>query len=337
MIADLFDNKASIPVNLCSSHISGSLISCLATLQPLTQDELHLNVSCESGHRWDWCKLLFSSCKIHCSLPLKIIITFQIQGALNLALFDYSWALKYLPSNQALSKEQIDNLQKPINNLLREFLLGSTAAGFTLCIAAFTQLNNITSYHLYLCYTLLSALSPPQCRRKDLSDRNLGLYILGNQLLLVAMNVLLIYRLRSVWDNTGGKCFIVWIDGNGSFEEREDAVLWLYINVVWSVLAQLVYFLLDWWGRSKVWAPQNPKVTLILTILFVRIPDTFYLIWNLFWTIKLTIANQFLIDDNEFILGFGQVGALVTLCISICRAYISYKGARRILYPGTVK
>lgn len=269
---------------------------------------------------------------MHCSLPLKIVITFQTQGGLNLLLFNYSWALKHFSSKQAQLKDRIDNL-------LEEFLFGSAAAGYALCIAAFTQLNDITNYHLYLCYTLLLALSTVQknlehmsfSRQQNPFDRTLDFYFLGNQLLLVSMNCLLIYRLTTVWDDTGGKCFLVWIDGNGSPDERDNAVLWLYINLIWGVVVQLVYVLVVRSGWSKLWAPQNLKAKLVLTILFSRIPGTFWYIWSLYWMIKLTIANQSLIDDNEYSFGFGQVGALVTLCLSICRAYILFKGARRIL------
>ena len=270
---------------------------------------------------------------MHCSRPLQIIITFYAQGALNLVLFYYSWALKLSPSKGS-KLEWIDNL-------LDEFLIGSAAAGYALSIAAFTQLNSITIYHLYLCYTFLSALSTVGrhfrglifCPRKPF-DRILGLYFLGNQLLLVAVNCLTIYRLNSAWHDAPGKCFIVWVDGNGDLEERDDAVLWLYMDLIWGVLNRLVPSLMGWSGASELMGPQDPNAKLILTILFARIPCTFFFIWNMHWTIKLTLSNQVLIDDNEYSFGFGQVGALVTLCLSLCRALISYQGARRIFWLG---
>ena len=233
-------------------------------------------------------------------------------------------------------------MKERIDNLLDEFLFGSAAAVYALCIAAFTQLNSITTYHLFLCYTFLSALSTAQQdlsviifpRQRKPFSRILGSYFLGYQLLLLAMSCLAIYRLTSVWDNTGGKCFLVFVDGNGSPDERDDAVLWLYIDLILTLLDQLIPTLLVWSGRSALFAPQNPKAKFIIIILFGRIPRVFMYVWNLRWTIRLTVANRFLIDDNEYRLGFGQVGALVTLCLSVCRAYISYKGARRILCLG---
>ena len=265
---------------------------------------------------------------MHRSLPLKIIATFYIQGWLNLALDNYSWVLKRFYPKKTQLKVRIDSV-------LEEFVFGTTAARYTLCIAAFSQLSSITTYHLFLCYTLVSALSTVQnelsfltlSRQQNPSDRILGFYYFGIELLEVTMNCLLIYRLASVWDNTGGKCFIISIGGNGSLAERDDALLWLYINLVWGFLAQLIFILADWSRWSEHWGPQDPEAKLMLTILFYRVPDNFWYIWNLHWTIKLTIANQSLIDDNEYNFGFGQVGALVTLCLSVCRGYISYKGA----------
>ena len=266
---------------------------------------------------------------MYSSPPLQIIITFYVQAALNLVLFYYSWAIKHSPSKQIKLVW--------IQNLLDELLVGSAAAGYALCIAAFTQWYSITSYHLYLCYSFCSALSATGkdslrliFRPQNPFNRILGFYFLGNELLLVAMNCVIIYRLNSAWDNTGGKCFIVWVDGNGRPEERDDAVLWLYIDLIWSLLDQLGSFLVVWSGRSELWGPQNPKAKLLSTILFARIPGIFYFIWNLHWTIKLTISNRPLIDDNEYNWGFGQVGALVTLCLSLCRVVISYLGARDI-------
>jgi len=141
------------------------------------------------------------------------------------------------------------------------------------------------------------------------------------------MKCVTIYRLSSVWDNTGGNCFIVFLDGTGDLNERDNAILWLYIDLVWRLLEQLVPALVVWSGWSKSWAPQNPRAKFLLTILFGRIPGAFYFIWTLHWTITLTVANQLLIDDNEYSLGFGQVGALVTLFLSICRGLMSYGGA----------
>ncbi len=262
---------------------------------------------------------------MHSSPPLQIIITFYAQGALNLVLFYYSWALKHSPSEQTKSEW--------IDTLLQEFVIGSTAAGYALCIAAFSQWNTITTYHLFLCYSFLSALSTVGWHSRGLifsprkpSDRILGFYFFGNQLLSVAMNCVTIYRLNSVWDDTGGNCFIVWVDGDGRPEERDDAVLWLYVDLIWGLLSQLVPSLVVWSGRSEFWAPQNPKAKLILIILFARIPLAFFFFWNM-QTIKLTLSNRRLIDDNEYDWGFGQVGALVALCLSVCRGLISYQGA----------
>ena len=263
---------------------------------------------------------------VHLSPPLQIIITFYAQGALNLVLFYCSWILKHSPSKRT-KLEWIDTL-------LQEFVIGSTAAGYALCIAAFTQYNSITSYHLFLCYSFLSALSTVGRHSRGLIfyprkqfDRILGFYFFGNQLLLVALNCVTIYRLNSVWDDTAGNCFIVWVDGNGRPEERDDAVLWLYIDLIWGLLSQLVPSLVVWSGRSEFWTPQNPNAKLVLVILFARIPLAFFFFWNMHWTIKLTLSNRRLIDDNEYSWGFGQVGALVALCLSICRGLISYQGA----------
>jgi len=271
------------------------------------------------------------------SPALQILISFHVQGALNLILFYYSWVLKHHPSKRTKLKEWIDAL-------LEEFLFGSAAAGYALCIAAFTQLNSISSYHLFLCDTFLSALttvfvlkdSGHLIFRQEHKpfDRILRVYFLGNQLLLIAMKCVNIHRLSSAWDNTGGKCFIVFIDGTGDPNERDNAVLWLYVELIWGILEQLVPALMFWLGWSKLCAPRNPRAQLLLTILFSRIPGAFSLIWNLHWTIKLTIANGSLIDDNEYSLGFGQVGALVILFLAICRSLMSYGGARCILWPG---
>jgi hypothetical protein len=283
--------------------------------------------------------VVFGPSEAHRSPPLQIVITFYVQGALNLALFNYSRALKHFPSKQTKLKAWIDGL-------LQEFLFGSTAAGYALCIAAFTQLNSITAYHLFLCYTFSSAIFtvvPYQLnrlgglifsRQQEPSDRIIGLYFLGNQILLVAMNCVTIYHLNSFWDNKSGKCFIVFINGSGDPDERDDAVLWLYINLIWLVLGQLIPALVVWSGWSKQWAPQNPKVKSILIILFQRFSSAFFFIWELHWTIRLTIANQPLIDDNEYSFGFGQVGALVTLFLSLSRAHTSYTGARNIVWLG---
>jgi len=273
-------------------------------------------------------------CTAHLN-ALQILIAFHAQGALNLILFNYSWVLKHHPSKRTKFKQWI-------GTLLEEFLFGSAAAGYALCIAAFTQLTSITSYHLFLCDTFLSVLTAVRKSSGDLifpqkpktPNRTLVIYFLGNQLLLIAMKCVNIHRLNSAWDNTGGKCFIVFVDGTGDLNERDNAVLWLYIDLIWAVLDQLVSALVVWSGWSKFWAPQNPKAQLLLTILFNRIPSVFSFIWNLHWTIKLTVANQSLMDDNEYSFGFGQVGALVTLFLSICRGLISYGGARCILWLG---
>ena len=259
---------------------------------------------------------------MHPSPPLQIIITFYIQGVLNLIFL----CLKHSHSE----------LEEWFDNLLDDFLIGSAAAGYAVCIAAFTQLNSITTYHLFLCYTFLSALSTVRrpffglisCPRKPF-DRILGYYFLGNQLLLVAMNLVTIYRLNSAWDNASGKCFIVLLGGNGGPKERDAAVLWLYIDLIWVLLCQLVPASVVCSGRSELWATQSPKAKKIINRLFAGIAGIFYLV-NLHWTIKLTISNQVLIDDNEYIFGFGQVGVLVTLCLSVWRAFISYEGAQRI-------
>jgi len=258
------------------------------------------------------------------------MITFHVQGALNLLLFNYSWVLNRDPSKRTKLKERI-------NNLYDEFMFGSATAAYTLCIAAFTQLNRISSYHLFLCDTFLSVLTTVQKNigQQTPLHRTLRVYFLGIQLLLIVLRSVTIHRLSSVWDNTGGKCFITFVDGIGSLNERDNVVLWLYIDLIWGLLGRMVPPLVVWLGLSEHWAPQNRSTKLILTILFGRIPAVFFYIWGLHWTIKLTIANQFLIDgDDEYSFGFGQVGALVTLCISIYRAYISYKGARCILWLG---
>jgi len=158
-----------------------------------------------------------------------------------------------------------------------------------------------------------------------------GIYFLGGHLLLIIMICVLIFRFNSFWDNTSGRCFIVFIGGSGDTDERDVAVLWLYINLMWRVLGELSPALVVRLGWSKHWAPRSPKAKLLLTILFQHFPAAFFFLWDLYWTIKLTIANQFLIDDNEYTFSFGQVGALVTLFLSFCRAQISHIGARRIV------
>jgi hypothetical protein len=280
-------------------------------------------------------------CEVHHSPALQIIIAFYVQGGLNLTLFYYSWVLKHSPSK--LTPKQT-KLKDWTENLLEEFLFGSVAAAYALCIAAFTQLNDISTYHLFLCDTFLSALTTvlkncgsliiPSAHEQKPFDRTLRVYFLGNQLLLVAMKGVTIHRLSSVWDNTGGKCFIGFIDGTGGLNERDDAVLWLYIDLIWGVLEQAIAALVVLSGWSKIWAPQNSRVKLMLTILFGRIPGAFSFIWNLHWTIKLTVANKILIRGNEYSFGFGQVGVLVTLVLSLYRVHISYQGGRCILWLG---
>ena len=268
---------------------------------------------------------------MHRSPSIQIFVAFYLQGLINLALYNYTWVLKHFPSKRTKWREWIDTL-------LNEFLFGSTAAGYALCIAAFSQLNTISAYHLYLCDTFLSALCTVTkhshgltlFRPQERFNRTLGVYFLGNKILLIAIRCVNIYRLSTVWEDTDGKCFIVFIDGNGNLEERDDAVLWLYINLIWDLVGQLIPALVVWSERSELWAPQNPKAKLILIILFGRIPGAFFFIWNLYRTIKLMTANKSLIDGNEFEFGFGQVGALVTLVLSFGRAHISYKGAQYI-------
>ncbi len=161
-------------------------------------------------------------------------------------------------------------------------------------------------------------------------DRIRGSYFLGYQLTLIVINCVTIYRFN-LWENTAGKCFIVWIDGTGNFDERGDAILWLYVNLTWSVLSQLVPALVTWWGWSKFWVPEKRQVQIFLKLLLVHIPRIFVFVWGLYWTIRLTIGNQRLIGGNEYSFGFGQVGALVTLLLSLSGAHISYIGARHIL------
>jgi hypothetical protein len=57
-------------------------------------------------------------------------------------------------------------------------------------------------------------------------------------------------------------------------------------------------------------------------------------IWNLYWTIKLTIGYQSPMTGNEYIWGFGQVGAIVALLLSLSNALISYGGIWCIVLLG---
>ena len=296
---------------------------------------MHRKVSCESRHQWNWCQCLFCSFEMHRSPSIQIFIAFCLQGLFNLVLHTLSWVLKHFPSKQTKQKEWIDTL-------LTEFLFGSTAAGYALCIAAFSQWKTITAYHLFLCDTILFFLSTVTMHSFGLTffrpqkplNRTLSAYFLGYKMLLIAIRCVNIYRLSTVWEDMDGKCFITFFHGNGNTSERDDAVLWLYINLVWYLLGQLVPALVSRSGWSELWAPQNPKARLILIILFGHIPSAFFFFSNVQWTVTLMRANRRLIDGNEFEFGFGQVGALVTLCLSFGRALISYKGARCILWLG---
>ena len=300
----------------------------------IRDDILPITFSCESRRQWDWCQCLFCSFEVHrAHLQLQIMLAFYIQGLLNLGLFNYSWVLKHFTSKRIPSKRT--KLKEWIDSLLAESVFGTTAAAYALCIAAFTQWKTITAYHLFLCDTLLSSLAPVTIhshgltlfRPQKLLDRILIVYFLGNKILMISIKCVNIYRFSIVWADMAGKCFIASVDGDGSPSERDDVVLWLYMGLVLDLLGELVPALVDWSGRSELWAPQNPKARLLLIILFSRIPSTFFFIWGLHWTIKLMIANRKLIDGNEFEFGFEQIVALVTIVLSISRAIISYVGA----------
>ncbi len=131
------------------------------------------------------------------------MITFYAQGAFNLCLAVYSWAVDCFPSQKIKPKKWVDELFDTL-------VFGSTAAGYALCIAAFSQWSSITIYHLFLCYTFSGAISVanPSVKIDRLRSvrplvRIRGSYFLGYQLTLIAINCVTIYRFN-LWENTAG-------------------------------------------------------------------------------------------------------------------------------------
>ena len=128
---------------------------------------------------------------------------------------------------------------------------------------------------------------------------------------------------------TPGHCFIGLVNGSDDVEEPDDAVLWFYINLIWFLLNQMVHALVIWLGGSERCSPTEPRAKFLLIILFQHILTAFFFVWDLYWTIKLMLTNRSLLVGNEYIFGFGQVGALVALIIPLCTFYT---GAWRIIY-----
>ena len=210
---------------------------------------------------------------------------------------------------------------------------GTTAVGFSMLVAAFTQKGDITHYHLFICIALANTVSgsaPYGLVGFFLSDRRqrlTALYFFIYQLTYVASISQAIQKLM-VWKDEPGKCFNTGIGSvyglHGLFE-RDNLVLWFQVNLAYTLFRQVVVPIVFWKRWPSVWAPKTRRARCTLSFVFIQAPRLLSFVWSIYWVHIVTTENHHLIEGDENTWGFGQVSTFVAFLGSLYGTIIAFR------------
>jgi len=264
----------------------------------------------------------------------QIIAAFYAQGCVNQLLSFAAWVFQYLVPRKGISY----CLERTLNTVIPT----TTAVGFSMLIAAFTQRGEITHYHLFICITLANAVSGSAPYglvgffSRDSRQRLMALYFSIYQLTYVATIFQAIKRLR-VWKDEPGKCFNTGIGSayglHGLFE-RDNLVLWFQYNLGYTLFRQVVIPIAFLKGWPSVCAPKTRKARGSLSFLFIQAPRLLSFVWSIYWVHMITMENHHLIEGDENTWGFGQVSTFVALIGSLYGITISFRS--KCVHPNQV-
>ena len=218
-------------------------------------------------------------------------------------------------------------------------------------IAAFSQWRTISIFHLFICSNLASTvpiISPTvtgiiaRPSNRLMLQRAFFIFFL---ILRISLSAYLIHRFR-FWANTPGQCFVLPPE---SLDGQNSTVELLMFGAVLSVIFQSVEVALSiktavaesrrhgikktLQEHLKDWKRRPAGIRRLRT--FNHVSDLFFdhvvsLIWNIWWTVRVILANHSHVLGDEYTFTFGQVGALVVFVASfyaIANSYIRKRWA----------
>ena len=282
-----------------------------------------------------------------------MLIAFYGQGILSFTFFTWIDILVCFFPKKKLLRKWLESLQA---GLITDWV----TMGLAMIIAALTQWRTISMFHLFICASLAITIPTEGAGWEDIiaweRDRLQFIFLMCFRMLRIAILSYLIYRFVRLWSNTPGQCFILSV--HTSYPDNIKFPITLIAFCILSDASfgiRTLFYITSTTCRQHVAAMDELKkdlavvpdatldaaldrlskdlnadlnvikmifgITAFLTRSFGR--GTFAMI-NSAYSIWLVFANRGNIVGDEYILGFGQVAALVTLGASLYKIWISF-------------
>ena len=221
-------------------------------------------------------------------------------------------------------------------------------------IAAFSQWRTISIFHLFICSNLASTvptINPTWTRIIERPSDRLMLqraYFIFFLISRISLSAYLIHRFR-FWENTPGNCFVLLPTPLGNLLQKIEflrpigavelliagsalRIILQSVAIALSIKAAVVEFrwheigktlqeLLEDW-KQKPARIRRLNIIIQVSILFLNFVVP--LIWNIYWTTRVVLANHSHVLGDEYTFTFGQVGALVVFVASFYAIANSY-------------